>query len=120
MLHPNTTYALWRRTIDEKQINSVAVQQGMQFSLGKEVTIQILWPGSTLHKGGDELRDNALVLRIVTPSMRLLLLGVAAESRYAVQGLLTSVDERYTNTTGENAGSSIDRNPGRKFTPDDT
>jgi competence protein ComEC len=95
MLHPNTTYALWRRTIDEKQINSVAVQQGMQFSLGKEVTIQILWPGSTLHKGGDELRDNALVLRIVTPSMRLLLLGVAAESRYAVQGLLTSVDERY-------------------------
>lgn len=95
MLHPNTTYALWKRTIDEKQISSVAIQQGTQFFLGKEVTIQILWPGSTLHKGNDELRDNALVVRIITPFMHVLLLGVAAESQYALQGLLTSLDESY-------------------------
>jgi competence protein ComEC len=93
MLHPNTTYALWRRTINEKQINSVAMQQGTQFTLGKDVTVQILWPESALHKGSNELRDNALVVRIVTPFLHVLLLGVAAESQYALQGLLSSLDE---------------------------
>jgi hypothetical protein len=73
-------------------MNYLPVQQGIQLLLGKDVTIQVLWPGPALHKGSNELRDNALVIRILTPFMRVLLLGVAAESRYALQGLLASLD----------------------------
>jgi hypothetical protein len=73
-------------------MNYLPVQQGMQMLLGKDVTIQVLWPGSAFHKGSNELRDNALVIRILTPFMCVLLLGVAAESSYALQGLLASLD----------------------------
>ncbi len=95
VLHPDTTYARWRRTIDEKRMNYIPVQQGEQFHLGEEVQIQVLWPGPTLHKGTNESRDNALVIRIQTPFLRVLLLGVTAESSYALQGLLTTIDASF-------------------------
>ncbi len=95
MLHPNTTYARWRRTISERNIHYLMVKQGTDISIGSFVSLQVLWPTSPLHKGSNEVRDNGLILRIVTPTLRLLLLGAGAQSKYALSGLLDTVDTTY-------------------------
>ncbi len=95
MLHPNTTYARWRRTISERNIHYRAVNQGTDIRIGRFVSLQVLWPASPLHKGSNEVRDNGLILRIVTPTLRLLLLGAGAQSTYALSGLLDTVDTTY-------------------------
>jgi len=48
-----------------------------------------------LHKGTDEIRDNGLVVRLVTPNGNLLLLGAIAQSKYALAGLLALVPLNY-------------------------
>jgi len=48
-----------------------------------------------LHKGTNEIRDNGLVVRLVTPGGNLLLLGAAAQSKYVLAGLLASVPLNY-------------------------
>ena len=95
VLHPTTTYARWRRTISERNIHYLAVSQGTNISIGRFVSLQVLWPASPLHKGSNEVRDNGLILRIVTPGLRLLLLGAGAQSTYALSGLLNTVDTTY-------------------------
>ncbi len=86
MLHPTTTYARWRRTISERNLRYLSVVQGTTIPLDTDVTLQILWP-LNLHKGSDEERDNALIVRIVAPGVHVLLLGAAAQSSYALSGL---------------------------------
>jgi beta-lactamase superfamily II metal-dependent hydrolase len=95
VLHPGTTYAQWRRTLSVHNIHYIQVSQRAVIPLGAQVTLQVLWPTSQLHKGGSEERDNALILRLVAPGLQLLLLGAAAQSNYALQGLLDSVDPSY-------------------------
>ncbi len=95
MLHPNSTYALWRRTIEQRGLQYVQVRQGTGFMAGTQLMLQVLWPSSPLHKSSNEERDNALVVRLVAPGVRMLLLGDAAESQFALAGLLTSIDQRY-------------------------
>jgi competence protein ComEC len=41
------------------------------------------------------VRDNGLIVRVVTPGMRLLLLGASAQSKYALTGLLNDVATPY-------------------------
>ncbi|MBE3560865.1 MAG: ComEC/Rec2 family competence protein [Ktedonobacteraceae bacterium] len=94
MLHPTATYALWRRTISEHNLHYVAAVAGMAVPLG-DVTLQVLWPPSQLHKGTNEVRDNTLVVRLQTPGVRLLLLSSAAYSTYALAGLMAGTDARY-------------------------
>ncbi|GHO76065.1 hypothetical protein KSD_38360 [Ktedonobacter sp. SOSP1-85] len=94
MLHPNATYARWRRTISERAIPYVVAQQGSMIPSGANMQIQVLWP-LELHKGSDEARDNSLVLRLTAPGLSLLLLGEAATSNYALQGLLDDIDPTY-------------------------
>jgi len=89
MLHPGATYALWRSTIQQRHIRYVPVAQGSSIRVGADVTLQILWPSSTLHKGSDEVRDNSMVLRLVTPNVRMLLIGDVAESTYGLSHLAT-------------------------------
>lgn len=89
MLHPNATYALWRRTISERQMRYAPITQGTTISVGTQLSLHVLWPG-TLHKSSNEQYDNSLVLLLVTPTLRLLLLGDASYSRYALEGLLTT------------------------------
>ena len=91
MLHPSTTYALWRRTISERSFRYLAATQGTDINIGMFVSLQVLWPVRPLHKGSDEARDNGLIIRVVTPGMRLLLLGASAQSRYALAGLLNDI-----------------------------
>jgi beta-lactamase superfamily II metal-dependent hydrolase len=95
MLHPSTAYALWRRTISERTLTYIPATQGTVIRVGTQIALQILWPSAHLHKGTDEVRDNSMVLRLVTPSGNVLLLGAATLSKYALAGLLTSLPLNY-------------------------
>ena len=95
MLHPSTAYALWRRTISERTLDYIPVTQGTVIRVGTQVALQILWPSTHLHKGIDEVRDNSLVLRLVTTGGNVLLLGAATQSKYALAGLLASLPLNY-------------------------
>jgi competence protein ComEC len=95
MLHPDTTYAGWRRTISERNIPYLIARQGVDIRIGNFVSLQILWPPSPLHKGSNEVRDNSLILRITTPTGQLLLLGIGAQSKFALSGLLDTIDPTY-------------------------
>src|SRR6266699_7214385 len=78
MLHPSTGYALWKRTINDRNFSYSQVRAGTSIPLGTQVTLQVLWPPSPLHQGSDEEQDNALVVRLVAPHLGMLLLGAAA------------------------------------------
>jgi len=95
MLHPTTGYTLWRKTITDRHLNYVQVHQGMTIPIGTSVTVQVFWPPSPLHKSSSEDVDDGLILRIVAPGVSVLLLGASIVSRYALTGLLTSVDPSY-------------------------
>jgi competence protein ComEC len=90
MLHPNANYALLRRTLTERAIHYTPVAQGATITVGTSLLLQVLWP-ATLHKSSNEERDNSLILRLVTPTLRLLLLGDATYSPYALKGLVENV-----------------------------
>jgi beta-lactamase superfamily II metal-dependent hydrolase len=89
MLHPTSSYALWRHTIAERHLPYAQVSQGTTITLGTQVLLEVLWPFH-LHKGSDEARDNGLILRLVTPELHVLFLGATAESKYALRGLLAT------------------------------
>jgi competence protein ComEC len=95
MLHPNTAYALWRRTIEQRGLHYIQVRHGAAFMVGRQIMLQVLWPLSPLHKSSNEERNNALALRLVAPGVHMLLLGDIAESKFALAGLLTGIDQRY-------------------------
>jgi beta-lactamase superfamily II metal-dependent hydrolase len=95
MLHPSTGYALWKRTIIDRNLPYSQVREGSSISLGIQLTLQLLWPPSSLHKGSGEELDNALIMRLVAPHFNMLLLGVAALSKYALNGLLTTIDHSF-------------------------
>jgi len=87
MLHPNTTYTRWRRSISERALPYAPMNDGETIPIGTDVALQVLWPKGDMHKGSNEVRDNALIIRLTTPGLRVLLLGSAAQSRYALVGL---------------------------------
>jgi beta-lactamase superfamily II metal-dependent hydrolase len=95
MLHPNATYALWRRTITEHHLRYLAVSRGTSITVGEQVTLQVLWPAIPLHKGSNETRDNTLVARLIVPGLHMLLVGAAAQSKYALAGLLADFNVNY-------------------------
>jgi competence protein ComEC len=92
MLHPNTTYTRWRRTISERNLHYNQVAQGDTISLGATTKLQVLWPASSLHSGSNEVRDNGLIIQLIAPGLHMLLLGASAQSNYALAGLADSVD----------------------------
>jgi competence protein ComEC len=96
VLHPGVAYALWRRTLREDGVPYQTLRQGQVLSPGPNLRLEVLWPPSPLHRGGDEARNNALVLRLVAPGLHLLLLGEAAQSAYALSRLLTAVGSSST------------------------
>ena len=95
MLHPNVGYALWRRTIAERNLHYVELRQGMTIAVGSEVALQVFWPRLLLHKGSNEEIDNGLVVRLITPGLHILFLGATAMSKYALAGLLSDIAPRY-------------------------
>lgn len=95
MLHPGTGYALWRRTISERNLRYVEIRQGATIAVGSQVALQVFWPRPSLHKGGSEEVDNGLIVRLITPGMHLLFLGASAMSKYALNGLLSDIAPDY-------------------------
>jgi beta-lactamase superfamily II metal-dependent hydrolase len=87
MLHPSLAYARWREALNARGFFYTQARQGTWIALDQQTNFQVLWPLSTLHKSSHETSDNALVLRIVTPGLSLLLLNSAALSNYALQTL---------------------------------
>jgi competence protein ComEC len=92
MVYPTTNYARWRQIIKERNLRYTPVSQGTTIQLGATTQLQVLWPQDSLYTGGDEIRDNGLILRLVMPGVRILLLGSSVQSNYALSGLLSSVD----------------------------
>jgi competence protein ComEC len=95
MLHPSAGYALWKRTIHDRNIPYSQVRDGSSIQLGTQASIQVLWPTIALHKGTNEELDNSLIMRLVAPHFSMLLLGSAALSSYALSGLLTTINPGY-------------------------
>ncbi|HLI90797.1 MAG TPA: ComEC/Rec2 family competence protein [Ktedonobacteraceae bacterium] len=95
MLHPSVAYALWRKTIAERRLHYLPVVQGTILALGAQVRLQVVWPTSHLHKGSNETLDNSLVFRLVAPGLRVLFLGAAALSPYALEGIMAGLDLTY-------------------------
>ncbi len=96
MLHPDTGYARFRSIISSRGLSYNQLRQGAVFSLGAYVTFQVFWPASPLHKSSQEEVDNGMVVRILAPGLRLLLVGDAALSKYALEdGILSTVDKSY-------------------------
>jgi competence protein ComEC len=95
MLHPGAGYALWKRTIIDRNLPYSQVREGSSIQMGTQASLQVLWPPTVLHKGTNEELDNALILRLVAPHFNMLLLGSAALSKYALSGLLTTIDTGY-------------------------
>lgn len=95
MLHPSVAYALWRRTLNERHVLYTQVRQGASITLGNQATLQVLWPPAQLHKSSDETHDNALILRLLAPGLRLLLLNSTSLSTYALRMLPASVVPTY-------------------------
>jgi competence protein ComEC len=96
MLHPNASYARFINLVNQRGLSYYRLRQGAVFSLGAYVTFQVFWPASPLHKSSQEDEDNGMVVRILAPGLRLLLLGDAALSKYALQdGLLSTINPSY-------------------------
>ena len=95
MLHPSAGYALWRSTISQRHIRYVSVSKGTTIRVGTQLTLQVLWPDAPLHKGTDEVRDDSMVLRLVSPKLRMLLLGDVAESVYGLTNLLSTTTPNF-------------------------
>lgn len=94
MVHPSAGYALWRRTISDRNLQFVRVGQGITIALGTQVMLQVFWPTSPLHTGSNEELDNTLIVRLISPGLRVLLVGTAALSKYALTGLM-NIDPGY-------------------------
>ncbi len=95
MLHPSAAYALYRHTISERNIPYRQLRQGATITLGTQLAMQVLWPQSPLHKSSEENQDNGLIVRLLAPGLRMLLLGATSLSKYALTGLLATVDSSY-------------------------
>ncbi len=95
MLHPNVGYALWQHTINERSIPYAQIRQGMTINVGADVALQVFWPPAQLHKASSEEIDNGLIVRLIAPGLRILFLGAASMSKYALDGLLTQINPAY-------------------------
>lgn len=95
MLHPSAAYARWRDTLVERNLSYTQARQGTLITLGQQISLQVLWPPAHLHKSSNETRDNALIVRLLSPGLHLLLLDSATLSNYALQTLPADIAPAY-------------------------
>jgi competence protein ComEC len=95
MLHPDASYALWRSTLNARNIPYTQLREGMTITIGSQVALQVFWPQAQLHSGSDAEIDNGLIVRLVAPGLSMLLLGAASMSKYALEGLLSAISPTY-------------------------
>jgi competence protein ComEC len=95
MLNPSSGYALWRRIIAANNMHYMQIRQGMTIAIGTQVALQVFWPEAQLHSGSTAELDNGLILRLIAPGLRMLLLGAASMSKYALEGLMNDIAPTY-------------------------
>ncbi len=78
-LHPSAIYTTWRATLEQRQIPYARIRQGVTIQLEPGILLQVLSPGPTLSQDPHHEDTNALILRLVTPTLRVLLLGETDE-----------------------------------------
>jgi competence protein ComEC len=79
MLHPSGTYASWRATLEQRGIPYAKVRAGASIQIEPGVTFQVLSPGAVLSQDAQNEDTNALIVRLVTPGLRVLFLGETDE-----------------------------------------
>jgi competence protein ComEC len=75
MLHPSATYASWRATLEQRGIPYHQLRQGATIQIEPGVALQVLSPGPVLSKDQQNEDTNALILRLISPGLRVLFLG---------------------------------------------
>ncbi len=83
MLHPTTTYASWHAALEQRGIPYARVRQGATIQIEPGVALQVLSPGPVLSKDAQNEDTNALILRLVSPRLRVLFLGETTETTLA-------------------------------------
>jgi competence protein ComEC len=95
MLHPSAGYALWRRTVRGRNLPYKQVREGRRFPWEHRFRYRCSGLLLPCIMGAIEELDNALIMRLIAPHFSMLLLGAATLSKYALSGLLTTVDHSY-------------------------
>jgi competence protein ComEC len=80
MLHPTVTYASWRATLEQRGIPYRQLRQGATIQVEPGVALQALSPGPVLSQDQQNEDTNALILRLVSPGLRVLFLGETTET----------------------------------------
>lgn len=83
MLHPSAIYASWRATLEQRGIPYRQLRQGATIQLEPGVALQVLSPGPVLSQDSQNEDTNALILRLVSPGLRVLFLGETDETALA-------------------------------------
>lgn len=83
MLHPSATYASWRATLEQRGIPYSRLRAGATIQLEPGVALQVLSPGLVLSQDTQNEDTNALILRLVSPGLRVLFLGETTETTLA-------------------------------------
>lgn len=79
MLHPSTAYASWRATLEQHGVPYRRLRQGATIQLEPGVALQVLSPGPVLSDDEQNEDTNALILRLVSPGLRVLFLGETSD-----------------------------------------
>jgi competence protein ComEC len=80
MLHPSAAYAAWRVALEQHGVPYRLLRQGATIQLEPGVALQVLSPGPALFDDEQNEDTNALILRLVSPGLRVLFLGETTES----------------------------------------
>ncbi len=88
MLHPSTGYASWHVSLEQHGVPYRRLRQGATIQLEPGVALQVLSPGPVLSDAAQNEDSNALILRLVSPGLRVLFLGETSES--ALGAILTN------------------------------
>jgi competence protein ComEC len=83
MLHPSATYASWRAALERRGVPYRQLRQGATIQLEPGVALQVLSPGPMLSEDQQNEDTNALILRLVSPGLRVLFLGETDETALA-------------------------------------
>src|SRR5579871_1232468 len=80
MLHPSAIYASWRATLAQRGISYRQLRRGATIQLEPDVALQVLSPGPVLSQDTQNEDTNALILRLISPGLSVLLLGETTEA----------------------------------------
>jgi competence protein ComEC len=79
-LHPESVYTSWYHTLQGQGIPLTRLARGDKITLGAQIWLDVLNPVRPLSDGTAQQDANALVLRLVSPGLRVLFAGDASDT----------------------------------------